>query len=143
MPFLVHARMEPQRAVPRVSTLLKDMQERHTVNPVDISLVRAVDVVHFDTVIEFLLFLVRKVTQTVPYDHDTFVRRVSPGGHSVPMREGGRGKDMVMRTLAATLSVECPHVIIDDPRCLCNDLFVKDVAAKERDLVLGIEWPVE
>lgn len=128
---------------PRVSTLFKDMQERHTVNPVDISLVRAVDVVHCDTVIEFLLFLVRKVTQTVPYDDYTFVRRVSPGGHSVPMREGGRGKDMVMRTLAATLSVERPHVVIDDPRCLCNDLFVEDVAAKERDLVLGIEWPVE
>jgi hypothetical protein len=46
-------------------------------------------------------------------------------------------------TLTTTLRIESPNIIINSPRFLPNDIFVKGLAREEGDIVLGIERPVE
>jgi hypothetical protein len=47
------------------------------------------------------------------------------------------------RTLTATLCVEGPDVVVDDTRWLLIDVFVEDLPAEERYIILSIHGPVE
>jgi hypothetical protein len=46
-------------------------------------------------------------------------------------------------TLTTTLRIESPNIVINSPRFLPNDVFVKGLPREEGDIVLGIERPVE
>jgi hypothetical protein len=45
-------------------------------------------------------------------------------------------------TLAATLCVEGPDVVINDTRWFLIDVFVEDLTTEERNIVLSVHGPV-
>lgn len=57
-------------------------------------------------------------------------------------RREGQFRELI-HTLAAALRVEHPHVVIDGPWRLVDDLLVKDVAAEEGNFALRVEGPVQ